>query len=141
MIFVYIAIIMVYLCSAIIGFVAGNVFAGIGWGSALLSYALCAFVIVSCRTRMKGLQTRLEEIGAESSIRMSISDQLIDAKARNKAYEMLHNEYGDLIEEIDMIRNRISNHKERFKYDWESKDTENGGETIEKCVEDEVNEE
>ena len=43
----------------------------------------------------------------------------INEMIARKAYDLLKQEYSDLIYAIQDIQERIEEHKEKFKYDWE----------------------
>lgn len=47
--------------------------------------------------------------------------ELYDKAVTEKAQELLSDKYGDLFIELDDIRERIKEQKNRFLYEWESK--------------------
>ena len=46
-------------------------------------------------------------------------EECFDEAVAKKAQELLDEKYNDLFDEIDDMRERIKEQKQRFKYDWE----------------------
>ena len=47
----------------------------------------------------------------------------IDDLVTDKAISLLHKKYGDILDSIADIEDRLNSQRERFKYDWENKES------------------